>query len=87
MLKIVLLFSIFDNILCEMQTRSETTISQIPSCRNSPLCHLSDTYKTVSKSISTFLPYQKSVNYDRQGSNLQRSYNGFGSSILPAYYQ
>ncbi|EZA60476.1 hypothetical protein X777_13565 [Ooceraea biroi] len=86
MLKIMLLLSAFGHILCEMQTRSEATIGRIPSCRNPPLCHLSDTYRTASESISPLLPYQKSVSYGRQGSNLQRSYVGFGSSTSPAYY-
>ncbi|XP_029679974.1 uncharacterized protein LOC115245689 isoform X2 [Formica exsecta] len=85
MLKISLLLGVFDTILCEIHTRSETTTSQASSCRNPPLCYLSDTYKMESKSM--FLPYTNSHNYGRQQSNLQRSYySGFDSSTLPAYY-
>ncbi|XP_067214854.1 uncharacterized protein [Linepithema humile] len=87
MLKIVLLLGAFDIILCEIQRQTRPdAISQVPSCRNPPLCYLSDTYKTESKSIS-FLPYANSQNYGRQQSNLARSYHsGFGLSASPAYY-
>lgn len=86
MLRITLLLVAFDIILCETQTKSKAITEQVPSCRNPPLCFISDTYKTESNSIS-FLPYQNSQNYARQRSNLQRSYySGFGSSTSPAYY-
>ncbi|XP_050448826.1 uncharacterized protein LOC126850154 [Cataglyphis hispanica] len=84
MLKISLLLGVFDTILCEIHARSETT-SQASSCRNPPLCYLSDIYKAESRSM--FFPYVNSYNYGRQQSNLQRSYySGFDSSTLPAYY-
>lgn len=86
MLKIPLLLGVFDTILCEIHAvYSKTTISQTPSCKNPPLCYLSDTYKSESKNI--FLPYINSHNYGRQQSSLQRSYyGGLDSSTLPAYY-
>lgn len=87
MLKITLLLGAFDIIRCEMQTtKLQKTVSEAPSCSNPPLCYLSDTYKTESKSIS-FLPYLNSPNIRKQQS-IQRSYHsGFGSSVSPAYYQ
>ncbi|XP_011269621.1 uncharacterized protein LOC105259414 [Camponotus floridanus] len=87
MLKISLLLSVFvDMILCEIYpVHSKTITSQASSCKNPPLCYLSDTYKSESKNI--LLPYINSHNYGRQQSNLQRSYyGGFDSSTLPAYY-
>ncbi|XP_011696776.1 PREDICTED: uncharacterized protein LOC105455267 [Wasmannia auropunctata] len=84
MLKITLLLGAFDIIQCEMQrTRLERTISEAPSCSNPPLCYLSDTYKTESKSIS-FLPYPNSPDIRRQQSIQRSYYGGFGSS--PAHY-
>lgn len=87
MLKIILLCGAFDIILCEIQGQTKSgAISQVSSCKNPPLCYLSDMYKTESKSIS-FLPYANSPNYGRQQSNLERSYhNGFGLSASPTYY-
>ncbi|XP_011172424.1 uncharacterized protein LOC105204871 [Solenopsis invicta] len=89
MLKIAfLLLGAFDIIRCEMQTtRLERTISEAPSCSNPPLCYLSDTYKTGSKSVS-FLPYSNFPNIRKQQS-IQRSYYGGGlgsHSAWPAYY-
>lgn len=86
MLKISLLLGIFDKILCEIYAvHSKTITSQASSCKNPPLCYLSDTYKSESKNI--LLPYINPHNYGRQQSNLQRSYyGGFDSSTLPAYY-
>lgn len=85
MFKIVLLFSVLDIILCGIQGQARAgIISQVPPCKNPPLCYLSDTYKRESKSI-LFLPEANSKNYgSQQQSSLERSYHGFGLS--PAYY-
>lgn len=86
---IILLLGSLDVILCGMQ--SKTMVSEIPPCRNPPLCSLSDIYKTESNSVS-LLPYSNSQNYqttiNEQRSKLQRSYyNGLGSTTSsPAFY-
>ncbi|XP_029157985.1 uncharacterized protein LOC114930390 [Nylanderia fulva] len=77
MLRISLLLSAFEVILCEIHTRSETS----SSCKNPPFCYLSNAYKTDTNSM---FPHP---NYARQQSSLQRSYyNGFNSHTMPAYY-
>lgn len=83
MLRISLLLAL-DVILCEIHARSEAFTSKASSsCKNPPLCYLSDAYKTDTSSM--FLPHP---NYGRQQSNLQERnyYNGFNSHTLPAYY-
>ncbi|XP_011152655.1 uncharacterized protein LOC105191152 isoform X2 [Harpegnathos saltator] len=92
MLRIILAFllgALLDVILCETQISEITNANQASSCRNPPLCDLSDMYKMEPRSASSLPFHLNSPNYitSQQSNHLQRSYySGFGTSASPAHY-
>lgn len=95
MLRIIalLLSAWLDVILCETQlSEHAASASRMSSCRNPPLCDLSDTYKIEQRNDASsqlqFYSDSQTFAASQQPNYLRRSYySGFGSFASPAHYQ
>lgn len=76
-----------DVILCEMQLTETASVSRVSSCRNPPLCDLSDMYKIEPSGASSLRFYSNSQAHAASPYQLVSRRSYYSNFDSPAHYQ